>query len=78
MEWPQLQDVRGLVVSAAGFNLRSPSSIPQRAEYTSVNSSDIVNPLLTTNDGRGKRPNLTIWSASFASAKTREHGGSIS
>ena len=39
--------------------------------------SDIVKFLLKTTDGRGGRPNLAIWSASYASAKTLEREGSI-
>ena len=38
------------MVSTAGFNCRGPSSFPGRAEHKSVNSSDIVNFLLKSND----------------------------
>ena len=45
--------------------------------HQSVNSN-IVNSLLKPNDGRGRRPNLAIWNANYASAKTLEHEASIS
>ena len=36
---------------------RSHFDFPWKVEHASVNSSDIVNFLLNTNDGRGRRPN---------------------
>ena len=42
---------------------------------------NIVEFLLKINDGRDRRPNyagFVVWSASYASAKTLEHEGSIS
>ena len=49
--------MRGLVVSATEPDCNDPSSIPQMAEHTVINFFDVVNPLLTTNDGRGRKPN---------------------
>ena len=46
--------------------------------HQSVNSSDIVNSLLKTNDGRGRIPNYVIWCAGYVSAKFLEPEGSIS
>ena len=37
-----------------------------------------MSPLLTTNDGGGRRLNKAVWKASYASAKTWERGGTIS
>ena len=45
--------------------------------HQSVNFN-IVNSLLKTNDGRGRRLNLVIWRGTYASAKTLECEGSIS
>ena len=63
------------MVSAAGSNCRGPSSIPGRAEHQSFNSSVIVNFLLKTNDGRGRRPDWAISSATYALAETQECKG---
>ena len=51
--WLQLLPHRGLVVSVTKPNHRSPSLTLRRAEHTPANFSNIVNPLLATNDGRG-------------------------
>ena len=48
------------------------------AVYLSVNSSEIVKFLLNTNDGRGGRPDWTILSSTYASAKILELGGEYS
>ena len=57
------------MVSAAGSNRRDLSLIPGRAEHQSVNSSEIVKFLLKTNDGRGRRPDWAIVSATMFQLK---------
>ena len=64
--------------SSTALNHRHPSPTPGRAEHYSVNSSEIVNFLLKTNDGRVERPGWAILSATYVSAKTRERKGSVS
>ena len=46
-------------------------------QHQLVSSSEIVKFLLKTNDGRGGRLGWATLSATYASAKTREHKGSI-
>ena len=75
---PEISYVHGLLVSAAGSNSRGPTSIIGWVEHQSTNSSKLMKFLLKTNDGRGGRPGWDILSATYTSAKTREHKGSIS
>ena len=73
--WPQFPYIRGLVLSAARCNCRSLSSIPRREELQSPNSSHIVKLLSETNDGRSRRPERVVSSATYAPAKTQEREG---
>ena len=54
--WAQLTYMYGLVVNAEELDRRAPSSILRRAKHTPIDIFDIVNPLLMTNDGKGRSP----------------------
>ena len=60
------------MVSEGGSNRRGPSSIHGMAEHQFENSSQIVEFLLKTNDGRGGRSGWAILNATYTSAKTQE------
>ena len=66
------------MVSMANFSRGCPRSIPGKAIIHQFVNSDIVNFFLKINDGRYRRPNFAIRSASYPSARTLQREGSIS
>ena len=66
------------MVSAANISRKGWCSIPGKAIIDEFVNSDIMNFLLNITNGRYRRPNFAIWSASYALVKTLVREGGIS
>ena len=66
------------MISTSNFSRGGPYTIRGKVIFHQFVNSDIVNLLLKVKDGRYRRPDFAIWTASYAPDKNLEGEGSIS